>query len=112
PDDARALLEPQASLCVRDRRRDVQTELAALLDDRAARVAQADQTRIVVLVRGNAEPGRPARPLGDRLRKVVLVPGRRPRDALIAVLVNDPRLAAPELREAHVVGLVDLRRRC
>src|SRR4029079_8029049 len=83
-----------------------------LLDDRAARVAEADHTRIVVLVRWNAEPRPAARPLRDGLGEVALVPGRRAGEELLAVLVDDSRLAAPELREAHVVGLVDLRRRC
>ena len=82
---------------MRNRGGDVQAELAVLLDDRPAGVAQPGDARVIAVLVADAEPGRAARPTSDRLREVTLVPGGRLREELLAVLVDDPRLSAPEL---------------
>src|SRR5205814_2027161 len=87
---------------LRERGGDVEAELAVLLHDGAARLAQADDPLVVAELGRDDEPGRPAGLARDRLGKVALVPCGRAREELVAVLVDDARLAVPELREAHV----------
>ena len=85
---------------MRDRGGDVEAELAVLLDDRPPGVAEPGDAGVIAVLIADAEPGRAARPARDRLREVALVPSGRLREELFTALVDDPRLAAPELREA------------